>query len=47
MSPTIRVATLVDNTSRERDMLAERGLAFGIEADPKRMLFDMDKVVEQ
>jgi len=40
MSRTIRITTLVENTARGRDILAEHGLAFWIEAGPKRVLFD-------
>ena len=40
MSQFMRVTTLVGNTARGRDMLAEHGLAFWIEIGPKRVLFD-------
>ena len=40
MSRAIRITTLVENTACGRDMLAEHGLAFWIEAGPKRVLFD-------
>ncbi|MCK4789253.1 MAG: MBL fold metallo-hydrolase, partial [Desulfobacteraceae bacterium] len=37
---TIRITALVEDTARGRDMLAEHGLAFWIEAGPKHVLFD-------
>jgi len=40
MSRTIRITALVEDTARGRDILAEHGLAFWIEAGPKHVLFD-------
>ena len=37
---TIRVTVLVENTASGRGLLGEHGLAFWIEAGPKRVLFD-------
>ena len=40
MSNTIRVTVLVENTAAGRDTLGEHGLAYWIETDTFRMLFD-------
>jgi 7,8-dihydropterin-6-yl-methyl-4-(beta-D-ribofuranosyl)aminobenzene 5'-phosphate synthase len=40
MSRTIRVTTLVEDTARDPDLLAEHGLAFWIEAGSSNILFD-------
>jgi len=36
----LRITVLAENTARRADLLAEHGLAFWIEADGRRMLFD-------
>ena len=40
MTETIRMITLVDNTSNHPSLLAEHGLAFWIEYGPHKILFD-------
>jgi len=40
MIDNLRITTLVENTAGEPDVLAEHGLAFWIEADGRRVLFD-------
>jgi len=40
MTPFMRLTILVENTALERRSLGEHGLAFWIEAGPKRVLFD-------
>lgn len=40
MRKSIRITTLVENTVHKRDLLAEHGLAFWIEAGSQRILFD-------
>jgi len=40
MISQLRITTLADNSVREPDLLAEWGLAFWIEADGRRLLFD-------
>jgi len=40
MTETIRITTLVDNTSNHPTLLAEHGLAFWIEYGPHKILFD-------
>jgi len=38
--PTVQIVTLVEDTARDRDLLAEHGLAFWIDAGSKDILFD-------
>src|ERR1035437_9176286 len=40
MSETIAVTTLVENSVHARDLLAEHGLAFPLQAGPRSLLFD-------
>jgi 7,8-dihydropterin-6-yl-methyl-4-(beta-D-ribofuranosyl)aminobenzene 5'-phosphate synthase len=40
MIDNLRITVLVENTARGADLLAEHGLAFWIEADGRRILFD-------
>jgi len=40
MIQDLRVTTIVENTVRQADLLAEHGLAFWVEADRHRILFD-------
>ena len=40
MTETVRITTLVDNTSNHPTLLAEHGLAFWIEYGPHKILFD-------
>ncbi|MFC1588367.1 MBL fold metallo-hydrolase [Planctomycetota bacterium] len=40
MAELLRITTLVENTARERGMLAEHGLSFWIETNSRRILFD-------
>ena len=40
MSESIRVTTLVENSVNTRDLQAEHGLAFHIQAGSRRLLFD-------
>ncbi len=49
MIDKLRVTVLVENTARGRGLLAEHGLAFWVEADDHRLLFDTGQggVLEQ
>jgi len=38
--PDIRITVVVENTVHRRDLLGEHGLAFWIETDGRRILFD-------
>ncbi len=40
MSGVLRITTLIENTVSRRGLLAEHGLAFWIETESKRLLFD-------
>lgn len=40
MVERLRITVLVENTARPRDLLAEHGLAFWVEADGRNILFD-------
>ncbi len=40
MSKPLKLPVLVENTARGRGLLAEHGLAFWLETESKRILFD-------